>query len=126
DGKLFVGEDEYNSQDKRDPGLSHIKLCVDSDDDGKADKITIFADRINSPQGMTVVGGTLYVVHAPLLTALRDTNGDGIADQREDLVKGFGPAPMDLVHHVPSGIHMGIDGWLYISIGDKGIKDAVG
>src|SRR3954452_19051178 len=89
DGRLFVGEDEYNTQPKRDPGLARVKLCVDSDGDGKADKFTIFCDKLNSPQGMTFVGNTLYVVHAPLLTAFRDTNGDGVADTRQDLVTGL-------------------------------------
>lgn len=126
DGRLFVGEDEYNTQPKRDPGLSRVKLCVDTDNDGSADKFTVFADKINSPQGMTYVGGTLYVAHAPLLTAFRDTNNDGVADERHDLITGLGPVPEGLVHHVPSGLRMGIDGWLYISIGDKGIEKAVG
>src|SRR4051812_47099878 len=126
DGKVFIGEDEYNSQPDRKMGLSHIKLCVDSDGDGKADKIMTFADQINSPQGMCFVGDTLYVVHAPLLTALRDTDGDGVADVREDLVTGLGPVPEDLVHHIPSGVHFGVDGWLYIAVGDKGIKEATG
>ena len=126
DGRLFVGEDEYNTQPKRDPGLARVKLCMDTDGDGLADKITVFADKLNSPQGMTFVGGTLYVAHAPLLTAFRDTNGDGVADVRDDLVTGLGPDPEGLVHHVPSGCRMGIDGWLYISIGDKGIVKATG
>ena len=107
-------------------GLLCINLCVDTDGDGKADKITTFADNINSPQGMCFAGGTLYVTHAPYFTALRDTKGDGVADFREDLITGLGPPPEGLVQHVPSGVHMGIDGWLYISIGDKGIKEATG
>jgi putative membrane-bound dehydrogenase-like protein len=126
DGKLFVGEDEYNTQPKREQGLARVKLCVDTDHDGKADRITVFADGLNAPQGMTFVNGTLYVVHAPRLTALRDTDGDGVADRREDLVTGLGPVPEGLVHHVPSGVRMGIDGWLYISVGDKGIEQATG
>ena len=126
DGKLFVGEDEYNTGPDRKMGLSHIKLCVDTDGDGKADKITTFADQINSPQGMCFSRDTLYVTHAPFLTALRDTDGDGVADVREDLITGLGPVPEALVHHIPSGVHLGIDGWLYISIGDKGIREATG
>lgn len=126
DGKVFVGEDEYNTQVKRDMGLSRVKLCIDTNGDGIADKYTVFADKLNSPQGMTCVGDTLFVVHAPLLTAFRDTNGDGIADTREDLITGLGPVPEGLVHHVPSGLRIGIDGWLYISIGDKGIVKATG
>ncbi len=126
DGKLFVGEDEYNTQPKREPGLARVKLCIDTNGDGKADKFTVFADKLNAPQGITYVGDTLYVMHAPLLTAFRDSNGDGVADSRVDLVTGLGPAPEGLVHHIPSGLRMGIDGWLYISIGDKGIVKATG
>src|SRR5436190_12679037 len=126
DGRVFVGEDEYNTQPKREQGLSRVKLCIDSNNDGVADKFTVFADKLNSPQGMTFVGDTLFVVHAPLLTAFRDSNGDGVADVREDLITGLGPIPEGLVHHVPSGLRIGIDGWLYISIGDKGIVKATG
>ncbi len=126
DGKVFVGEDEYNTQPSREQGLARVKLCADTDGDGVADKITVFADKLNAPQGLTFVGNTLYVVHAPFLTAFRDTNNDGVADTREDLITGFGPVPEGLVHHVPSGVRMGIDGWLYISIGDKGIVKATG
>jgi len=126
DGKVFVCDDEYNTQPKREMGLSHITLCVDTDGDGVADKFTTFCDKLNAPQGMTCVGDTLFVVHAPLLTAFRDTNGDGIADTREDLITGLGPVPEGLVHHIPSGLRIGIDGWLYISIGDKGIVKATG
>jgi len=126
DGRVFVSEDEYNSGPDRRPGICRVKMCVDSDGDGKADKITVFADHLNAPQGLTFVGDTLYVVHAPFVSAFRDTNGDGIADERVDLITGLGPAPVDLVHHIPSGIRMGIDGWLYISVGDKGVALATG
>ncbi len=125
-GELFVGEDEYNTQPSREMGLSRVKKCVDTDGDGLADRITVFAEKINSPQGMTFAGDTLYVVHAPLFTAFRDTDSDGVSDVREDLITGLGPVPEGLVHHVPSGPCMGIDGLIYISIGDKGIVKATG
>jgi putative membrane-bound dehydrogenase-like protein len=124
DGKVFASEDEYNTGGGVAPGSSRVKLCIDTNNDGKADKITTFCEKLNSPQGMTYAGGVLYVVHAPFLTAFRDTNGDGVADTREDLVTGLGPIPEGLVHHVPSGLRMASDGYLYISIGDKGIVKA--
>lgn len=125
-GDVYVGIDMYNSGPGREEGLSSVILCRDTDDDGKADAFTTFADNLCSPQGLTFVNETLYVVHAPYLTAFRDTDGDHVADESTVLVNGLGPAPEGLVHHIPSGLHMGIDGWLYISIGDKGIKKAVG
>ena len=126
DGAVFVAEDEYNSGFDRSPGLSRVKKCVDADGDGAADAIAVFCDGLYSPQGLTFVDGTLYVVHAPYLTAFRDRDRDDRADEAVDLVTGFGPPPEGLVHHIPSGVRMGIDGWLYVSVGDKGIHHAVG
>src|SRR5205814_1149057 len=77
--KLLVAEDEYNSQPDRKMGLSRVLLCIDSDGDGKADKINTFCDKLNSPQGMCYVGGALYVTHAPFFTVFRDNTNDGIA-----------------------------------------------
>ena len=125
-GDVYVGQDPYNTGGGHEPGLATVILCVDSDGDGQADTFKTFADNLNSPQGMCFVGDTLYVAHAPYLTAFRDTDRDGVADQRRDLITGLGPIPVDLVHHIPSGLRMGVDGWLYISIGDKGIEEAVG
>ncbi len=120
-GDVFVSEDEYNTQADRHEGICRVKMLHDSNGNGHADRVTVFADHLNAPQGMTFVGDTLFVVHAPYVTAFRDTNGDGVADERIELITGLGPKPEGLVHHIPSGIRMGIDGWLYIAIGDKGI-----
>src|SRR5262245_47064303 len=49
-------------------------------------KRTVFADKIFSPAGSAWHDGWLYVSHNPFLTRFRDTDGDGIADQREDLI----------------------------------------
>ena len=35
--------------------------------------------------------GALYVMNMPRLTVLRDTDGDGKADQRKDLFTDLGP-----------------------------------
>ena len=51
-------------------------------------KVTTFADRLWSVMGLEWVDGTLYVVHAPFLSAFRDTDGDGKADRRVDLITG--------------------------------------
>ena len=79
--------------------------------------------------GLEWVDGTLYVVHAPFLSALRDTDGDGKADERVDLMTGLGPKLPGfngINDHVASGIRLGMDGFLYIAVGDKGIPRGVG
>ena len=75
-GEVFVGEDEYNSGGKIVPETSRVKMCVDTDGDDEADRFTVFADKVNAPQGMTFVGDTLYVVHA-LRSYQNDDGGFG-------------------------------------------------
>ena len=107
-------------------GKGRVVRLVDTDHDGKADTYTVFAE-MDSPRGVAFDGKTLYVMHPPTLTAYRDTNGDGIADEHEDLVTGLG---FDLdfrgADHTTNGITLGIDGWIYIAVGDYGYRHAVG
>jgi glucose/arabinose dehydrogenase len=70
-----------------------IRLLEDTDGDGYADKATVFASGFNSIQGLAYHDGTVYVMHAPYLTALRDTKGTGKADERKDLLTGLGLTP---------------------------------
>ncbi len=65
-------------------------ILEDKDQDGKADKISTFADGLNMPTGFALGHGGVYLAEGPDLVHLRDTNGDGKADQREVLFTGFG------------------------------------
>ena len=124
-GELFVGVDENGSLDAR-PGRGRVVRCIDVDDDGTADKFNVFA-RMDSPRGIIVDAGTLYVLHPPDLRAYHDDNGDGVADRSETLVKGIG---FDLkfrgADHTTNGIRLGIDGFIYVAVGDYGFTKAVG
>ena len=104
DGSVYVGVD-LNLAQGAVKGRGRVVRLVDTDGDGRADKYTIFAD-VDSPRGIAVDGNTVYVMHPPNLTAYRDTNGDGIADTADDIVKdlGFGldvrsVGPLDQQHH---------------------------
>jgi putative heme-binding domain-containing protein len=124
-GELFVGIDENGSLDAR-PGRGRVVRCIDSNGDGAADKFNVFA-KMDSPRGVIVDANTVYVLHPPDLTAYHDDNGDGVADRSETLVKGIG---FDLkfrgADHTTNGIRLGIDGFIYIAVGDYGFTKAVG
>ncbi len=78
---------------------------------------------------MDADGYALRVVHAPFLSAFTDTDGDGRADRRVDLMTGLGPANpafSGVNDHIASGTRLGMDGFLYIAVGDKGIPKGVG
>ena len=100
-----------------------IRLVQDTDGDGYADKATVFAKGFNSIQGLCYHNGTLYVMHAPFLTALRDTKGTCVADERRDLLTGLGLTPEQNPTrlHCANGIVAGHDGWLYLAMGDNGV-----
>ena len=79
-------------------------------------ELVVFAEKMNAVFGMAWYEGALYVMNMPRLTVLRDTDGDGKADRRQDLFyTDIGLWPTGLNDHIPSGLQFGIDGYLYIS-----------
>jgi putative heme-binding domain-containing protein len=122
DGTIYLGQDPMDM-----PGPpSHPIDSVVAIKDGK---VTTFADKLHAVMGLEWIDGTLYVVHAPFLSAFTDTDGDGRADRRVDLMTGLGPANpafSGMNDHIASGVRLGMDGFLYIAVGDKGIPKGVG
>jgi putative heme-binding domain-containing protein len=126
-GDVYVPCDRNGSLGKKE-GMGRVMRCRDTDGDGKADQFVAFVPEINSPRGGHFVADTLYIIHPPFLSSYRDTDGDGVADEHKVLVKGLGggiehPRGAD---HTTNGVRVGIDGWLYISVGDFGTFPAVG
>ncbi|HEX6069873.1 MAG TPA: HEAT repeat domain-containing protein [Longimicrobiaceae bacterium] len=125
-GVLFVGTDPNLNLD-RGRRRGRILRFVDEDLDGVADRYTVFADSLDSVRGLVFDGGTLYVMHSPTLSALRDTDGDGRADEETVLVRGLGFTLDDRGgDHTSNLMRLAIDGWLYIAMGDYGFLDAIG
>ena len=96
----------------------------DTDGDGIADKITVFAEGFNTPvtgiaAGVLYHDGWVYATIAPDLWRFKDTDDDGVADIREIVVHGFG-IHIAYAGHDMHGLSVGPDGRIYWSIGDKG------
>jgi len=124
DGSLFVGEDPMDQVGPADKPIDRILVFKP----GAAEPV-VFAEGFNAIFGMLWHQGSLYVMNMPNLTVLRDKDGDGKADERTELFTDMGvPAgfPNMLNDHIVSGIQVGMDGWLYISVGDKGVPKATG
>ena len=119
---LFVGVDYMTGLGTDGIVKSEVRLIEDTDGDGYADKSTVWAKGFNSIQGLAYHNGIVYVMHAPFLTALRDTKGTGVADERKDLLTGLGLKPEDnpVRLHCANGVVIGHDGWLYLALGDHG------
>ena len=98
----------------------------DTDGDGTADKITVFAEGFNTPvtgiaAGVLYHDGWVYATIAPDLWRFKDTDDDGVADIREIVVHGFG-LHIAYAGHDMHGLSVGPDGRIYWSIGDKGVN----
>jgi quinoprotein glucose dehydrogenase len=98
----------------------------DTDGDGTADKITVFAEGFNTEvtgiaAGVMYHDGWVYATIAPDLWRLKDTDDDGVADIREMVAHGFG-VHIAYAGHDMHGLTVGPDGRIYWSIGDKGLN----
>ncbi|RTE53099.1 dehydrogenase [Arenibacter aquaticus] len=121
-GRLWVIETvDYPNTVRDDKGMGddRIKICEDTDGDGKADKFTIFADKLNIPTSFAFVNGGILVSQAPYFLFLKDTNGDDKADVKEIAMEGWGVFD---THAGPSNLQIGIDNNIYGVVGYSGFE----
>lgn len=125
-GDLYVSSDG-NGSIGRDPGRGRVLRLRDTDADGRADEVTEFVRDVDSPRGLLWDHDRLYLLHPPHITAYHDRDGDGVAESSQRLISniafGFKDRPAD---HTTNGLEMGIDGWIYIAVGDFGFMEATG
>ncbi|MGN6508558.1 MAG: PVC-type heme-binding CxxCH protein, partial [Chitinophaga sp.] len=125
-GRLWVIEtvDYPNSvRDDKGTGDDRIKICEDTDGDGRADKFTIFADNLNIPTSLVFWNDGIIISQAPHFLYLKDTNGDGKADERTVLIDGWGTFD---THAGPSNLQYGMDNHIWGAVGYSGFKGTVG
>jgi putative membrane-bound dehydrogenase-like protein len=113
EGRLYVA-DSSGSNDKVDKQLvdrpHRIVRLEDSDGDGRFDSSTVFADHMMFPEGAMWLDGSLYVAAPPSIWKLTDTDGDGVADRREEWFQGKTLTGCANDLHGP---YLGPDGWIY-------------
>jgi putative heme-binding domain-containing protein len=66
-----------------------ILILEDLDNDGSADKCTVFYDKLHCPTGFEFVQGGVLVVDQPRILFLKDTNGDDKADEVVQVSDGW-------------------------------------
>ena len=120
---VFLAHDYMTGLGEKIVRRDEVRLVEDTDADGYADKSTVWAGGFNSIQGLAQHDGTVFVMHSPFLTVLRDSNGDGVAEERRDLFNGLGWIPEKAPDrlHGANGVVVGHDGWLYLALGDRGV-----
>lgn len=123
DSKLYVAElntymQDIDGKNQLDP-VSRVVLLEDTDNDGKMDKRTVFADKLKLPRMIQPLGDVVIIRETDTfdLHSYRDTDGDGVADEKK-LVYSGGPRGGNLEHQ-PSGLDWNIDNWMYVTYTNK-------
>jgi len=113
EGRLYVG-DSSGSNDRVEKQLAdrphRIVRLEDKNGDGRFDTSVVFADKMMLPEGTMWFDGSLYVAAPPSIWKLTDTNGDGVADRREEWFRGETLTGCANDLHGP---YLGPDGWIY-------------
>lgn len=116
-GRLWIVESvDYPNTFLETDGAANdrIKICEDTNGDGKADKFTVFADKLNIPTSMVFANGGIVVSMAPHFVFLKDTNGDDKADVRENIMTGW---DKNDTHFGPSNLQYGFNNKIWGVVG---------
>lgn len=125
-GRIWVTEavDYRDFNNKPDTHLHHpegerVMILEDTNQDGKADKSTVFVQDkdLVSPLGIAVIGNKVIVSCAPNIIVYTDENGDDKPDKKEILLTGFGGLDHD---HSLHALVVGPDGKWYFNTGNAG------
>jgi putative membrane-bound dehydrogenase-like protein len=109
--------DRPNVERTTDAPLGRIRILDDTDGDGLFDKSSLFAEDLSWPTGLALWKGGCYVTATPDVLYLKDTDGDGRADERRRVFTGFKKLNVQAVINNP---RWGLDHKLYCAGASNG------
>lgn len=124
-GRLWIVEaTDYPNNFRETDGAANdrIKICEDTNGDGKADKFTVFADGLNIATSLVFANGGVIVSQPPHFVFLKDTDGDDKADTRENIITGWGKHD---THAGPSNLKYGFDNKIWGVLGYSGFNGTI-
>ena len=94
---------------------SRISRHEDTNGDGKYDKHSIFIDNLLLPRAVLPLDDRVmvHITNTLDLWNYRDTDGDGVADEKVKVYEGGGRGGN--MEHQPSGLIWNLDNWIYIT-----------
>lgn len=115
-GRLWVAVMPTYPHYKPGGALPNDKLLIleDTNSDGKADKLTVFADHLNLPIGFELAPAGVYLSQEPHFCLLIDDDKDDKADRMEILLSGFDTHD---THHAIHGYTADASGAFYLAEG---------
>jgi putative membrane-bound dehydrogenase-like protein len=115
----FGGEakdDQYHPMPKLGDKIPRDRVIIleDTNNDGEADKRTVFVEGLNLASAIICGDNGIYVGQQPHLIHFRDDNGDDKPDAWRVILTGFG---REDTHELVNSFTWGPDGWLYMTHG---------
>jgi hypothetical protein len=118
-GRIFVIESHTHmpNPDYKGPKEDCVKVLEDRDGDGRAERVSIYAKGWRDAMTLAFApDGTLYVCHRTGVTALYDRDGDGICDDRKEVLTL--ETRQTFSHGCLLNLTFDSDGWMYVSRGN--------
>jgi putative membrane-bound dehydrogenase-like protein len=124
-GRLWVALTTDYPHDLQAPGRGHDRIVIleDTDGDGKADKVTTFAEKLSIPTSIMFYHDGVLVFDAGQTVFLKDTDGDGKADVRQVVHDGWS---LRDTHGEVSNMQYGLDNWVWAMQGYNDSQVTVG
>lgn len=117
DGRMYVAEmrsymHDLDATGENEP-VSRVTRLIDTDGDGIMDKTSVYADKLVLPRMVLPLDDRVLIAetYTGRFVSYRDTNGDGIADEKSDFYTGE-PTKNNLEHQ-DTALQWGIDNYLY-------------
>lgn len=120
EGRLLVIESHTHKRgpDYEGPKGDRIRMLSDSDGDGKLDKWTNFAEGfLHAMNILARPDGGVYVLSRHAVVLIRDTDGDGKADEQREIIRL--ESDDDYPHNGLGGIALQADGSLLVCLGEN-------
>ena len=121
-GRMFVAQMETYMQDadgtKENEATSRVMMLTDTDGDGTMDKASVFIDKLVLPRLLLPLDGRLLVAetYSDQIHSYRDTNNDGVADEKILVYQGGAIKARGNLEHQDSGLVWNLDNWIYTSM----------
>ena len=106
------------------PFADAIVVLEDKDHNGSFESKTTFADGLNIPIGVLPYQDGVIAFSIPNIYFLRDTDGDGLCDQRRVILGPFDTSRD--THGMVNALRDGLDGWIYACHGFNNVSKLQG
>lgn len=109
-------DDQYHPLPKLGDAIPRDRVIIleDTDNDGTADKRTVFVEGLNLASAIICGDNGIYVGQQPHLIHFRDDDSDDKPDAWRVVLTGFG---REDTHELVNSFTWGPDGWLYMTHG---------